>query len=284
MFPSSKPLFRQKALLLHFLPWALLLYLCYPVLRNLYRSRWDYIDYTHAYFILPVSLWLVWHNRQNLRVTAAQRSMSGADLAMLGVLLFGLSVFTFAWRQDYVFLSTLAFIPVLFGISGFVYGSYTAKALSFPIMYLLFLVPPPLGILDSVTLPMRYGVSIATDELLKLFHNPVTREGLLLSISGHEVYLGEPCSGFRSLITLSSLGLAYIYLSKGGLAKKCVMAFSIVPLTLLGNLIRVVSVVLFTHYFGENQAQRFYHDFSGFAIFLFMIGGLLWIEKAMKNK
>ena len=39
-----------------------------------------------------------------------------------------------------------------------------------------------------------------------------------------------------------------------------------------------------TFYIGENQAQQFYHDFSGFVAFVVLILGMLGIEKALNRK
>ena len=52
---------------IHYAVWTLVAILYAPVFYDLYHGRWEMIDYTHAYFILPVSLWLVWRSRETLR-------------------------------------------------------------------------------------------------------------------------------------------------------------------------------------------------------------------------
>jgi len=156
------------------------------------------------------------------------------------------------------------------------------KLLSFPIAYLLLMIPPPIGVLDSITLPMRHGISVLTEVILQAFHYPITRDGLLLSIGGHDIYMGAPCSGFRSLITMIALGLVYVYINKGSLAKKAILLGSVVPLALLGNLARVTSMCLVTFYFGEGVGHK-YHDYSGYVIFLVLIAGMIGTE-ALLNK
>lgn len=189
-------------------------------------------------------------------------------------------MFIFGWRWDYLSVSTISAIPLLFGLVLYLYGAGAAASLSFPILYLLLLVPPPLGVLDSITIPMRYGVSALTEVILKGVGYPITRDGLMLSLGGHEVYMGAPCSGFRSLITMTSLGLVYAYISKGGFWKKTALFTSIIPLTLLGNLIRVLGVCLVTFYFGEAIGAKF-HDISGFVIFLILILGMMGIDSVL---
>jgi exosortase len=273
--------------------WVLTGILYYPVFKALYSTRWETLDYTHAYFILPVAIFLGWHALKNTRDSTLGTSTSPLKpfsesrvpspksretFFFVSLFIFGLLTFIFGWRQDYTSVSTFSLLPVLFGLIGWLYGTRTVRILWFPIVYLLLLVPPPLGIIDSITLPMRYGVSIVTEQLVGLLHYPITRDGLMLQISGHEVFLGEACSGFRSLITLSSLGLAYIFISKSSAPRKFWMAAAIVPLALLGNLIRVVGVVIATYYLGETRGQQFFHDASGFVMFVVMLAGLLAIE------
>lgn len=271
--------------------WLLAGALYYPVFSMLYKARWENIDYTHAYFILPVAVFLGWHAFRNARDSNLGTRISSSKLSLESrvprpasqvlfpvIFVFGLIMFIFGWRQDYLSISTFSLLPVLLGLIGCLYGTRIVRILWFPIAYLLLLVPPPMGILDSLTLPMRYGVSIVTERLVGLFGYPITRDGLLLQIGGHDVFLGEACSGFRSLITLSSLGLAYIFISKSSQSRKLGMAAAIIPLALLGNLLRVIGVVIVTYYWGETLGQKFFHDASGFVMFVVMLTGLLAIE------
>lgn len=265
---------------LNYFIWLLTGILYFPVFYQLYGRRWQAIDYTHAYYILPVSIWLVWRKRETI-AGLLQKPVFINNYLSLSLLISGLLMFIFGWQQDYLFISTLSIIPLLLGLINYLYGKNIAKTLSFPILYLLLLVPPPLGILDSITLPMRYGISIAAETVLKIFHYPIIRHGLLLTIGGHEIFMGQPCSGIRSLITAIALGLVYVYLNKSVLKNKIILLFSIIPLALIGNLLRVISVCVFTYYFGESQAQKTFHDISGFAVFIITILGLIGLESLL---
>jgi len=247
-----------------------------PIFYELYRARWVTIDYTHAYFILPVSLWLAWRKRREIKELVGESQPRKSPLSLI-LLLFGISMFIFGWRQEYLFISTVSLIPVLFGMTGYLYSREVPRRLLFPILYLLLLVPPPLGILDNITLPMRKAVSFLTEVIFKTFHYPITRDALLLSIGGHEIYMGSPCSGFRSLITMFSLGLAYAYIAKTSMRNKVILVASTAPFALLGNLIRVSSMCMVTYYLGDSAGHTF-HDVSGFIIFIITILGLLWLE------
>lgn len=272
-------------------PWLLAIYLYIPVFRTLYQSRWAAIDYTHAYFILPLSLLIVWLKRHEIKKAYLTSSVSpgqhpkGALLTPyfpgLILLLLGLGMFIFGWRWDYLFISTLSLVPLLFGMCLFLCNKDLAKTLVFPILYLLLLVPIPVGVLDSITLPMRHAASVISAAILKAMHYDIVREGLLINMGGHEIFMGAPCSGFRSLITMISLGLIYIYFNKGKLSKNLVLFISIFPLALAGNLTRIIALCLITFYFGEAAGQGFFHNFSGMVVFLIIILGLMALEKKL---
>src|SRR4030067_140532 len=146
-------------MIINYLVWILVTILYAPIFYTLYRFRWDKVDYTHAYFILPISLWFTWRKRAYLK-ELIQKTKSGNNLLSFFLLVFGILMFIFGWREDYLFISTLSIVPLLYGLISYLYGMNVAKVLSFPILYLLLLVPPPFGILDSITLPMRHGISV----------------------------------------------------------------------------------------------------------------------------
>ena len=262
--------------MIQWLVWGLVGALYSPVVYQLYTSRWEFIDYTHAYFILPISLFLAWRRLRSFKRDPLNLTLN-LNLALF-IIVLGLFMFIFGWKLDYLFITTLSLIPLLYGIIIYLYGTKMAKALSFPILYLLLMVPPPLGVLDAITIPMRHGVSAAAVAILNLFHYPIHREGLMIYLGSHEIFMGAPCSGFRSLITMFSLGVVYVYIIKGGFWKKFIMVAAIVPLALLGNLIRVITLCLLTYYAGEKVAEGFFHYFSGGVIFVIMIIGLLILE------
>lgn len=264
------------------MPWLLLTALYTPVFYILYKERWEMIDYGHAPFILPIAFFIVWLKRKTL-TTIARRSTSQFYLSGLIFLLTGAFLFIFGWRWEYLIIQTISLFPIILGMLICFYGYKILKPLRFPILYLFLLVPPPLGILDNITLPMRHLASLSAGFVLKLFQYPVSRSGLLLYLGDHEIFLGAPCSGFRSLITMFSLGLIYVYFNKGNFAKNLILILAIVPLALLGNVIRVVGICLLTYYFGEEVGQGFLHEFSGMLVFLIMLFGLMGLEKVLRR-
>jgi exosortase len=253
-----------------------------PVFYILYKERWEMIDYGHAPFILPIALFIVWLKRKTL-ISLDNTSQTHFSLPGLLLTLTGAFLFAFGWRWEYLLIQVLSIFPLLLGMLLFFYGSQMIRQLIFPILYLFLLVPPPLGILDNITLPMRHLASASAGFILKTFHYPVSRSGLLLYLGDHEIFLGAPCSGFRSLITMFSLGLIYVYFNKGKFSKNLILVLCIVPLALFGNMLRVVTICLLTFYFGEKVGQGFLHEFSGMVVFVIMLAGLMGLERLLRE-
>jgi exosortase len=262
------------------IPWILLAALFVPIFYQLYQIRWVQIDYTHAYFILPIFLFLIFQKRDVLRpYTFSPTPLSTA--CGLCLIILASFMFVLGWREGFLFVSTLSFIFFLLGLSLFLMGTLATRKILFPILYLFLLVPVPLGILDQVTLPLRYGTSVAVEWCLHYLEYPVHRDGLLLSMGTTEIYVGQPCSGFRSIVTLFSLGLIYIYFSKIKFSHKLFLTASIIPFALIGNCIRVMAVCLITYYWGKNAGEGFLHTFSGLVVFLIVILGMFILENGL---
>jgi exosortase len=266
---------------INYILWGLIAAMFMPVIKLLYTSRWEAVDYTHAYFILPISLYLVWTKRERIKAALSRPGRTAWWAGLLIIIALGL--FIIGERQEYLVVSTFAFIPLAFGIAGFVYGPGLMRLVWFPISYLIFLVPPPLGVLDAVTLPMRYGVSIVVARLLTFMGYPLAREGLFLRMGEHDIYMGAPCSGFRSLITLLSLGLVYIYTLKGSPGKKIFMSSFIIPFALFGNVVRVMILCFITYYMGHEAAEGVLHDASGIVMFVILILLLMALERVLER-
>ncbi len=263
-------------LFLQIFPWVLFVVLYFPIFGGLYRSRWASIDYTHAYFILPVVLLMVWTRRKEIREKMFVRE---PDIFMgLFLFLFGITSLIFGYGQGYLFIQTISVIPVVLGMVIFLYNRDVVKLVAFPILYLLLLIPIPAGILDNITLPMRYATAVTSAKILASMHYEVIRQGLLLNVNGHNIFMGAPCSGFRSLITMLSLGLVYIFFARGSVFKNSVLFVSIFPMAFIGNVIRVIALCLITVYFGNEAGRGFFHSFSGIVVFFFMICGMMFLE------
>ena len=267
---------------MHVILWIGVLILFFPVLRQVYCGKWTSLNYDHAYFILPVSIFLIWRIRKELFEIYARRK---AGISFSCVLLFAVSVwmYVFGWKWGYMFVCMAAFIPATGALTGLIYGLGVLKRVWFSFFYLIFMIPPPASMLDSITLPMQYVSSSIAYRMLGTAGYNVVKNGLLITINDFSIVVGNACSGFRSFITLTVLGLLYIYFyaSKERLSYKVILLGLIPILAIVGNSLRICCIGLLGYHFGQEVADGFLHSFSGMLVFVFMIMGLFLADLVM---
>lgn len=240
-----------------------------PTFYRLATLGWKSTDYTHAYFILPISLWLIFKRRDAL-LKSNNISTSGAVLFVLGLI-----SYLFAALNEFMFLEAFSFVLMVWAVFKLKLNKKSFKKILFPIVYLLFLVPPPSMAIDMITFPLKKISTYGSYFILKISQVPVRVYGAILKVGGHELFMADACSGFRSLITLLALGALYAYFQRTSLGKKWFIFLSVFPLAILGNILRISITGFISYFAGIKYAEGFFHTFSGLFLFLFTVLGLI---------
>ncbi len=165
-------------------------------------------------------------------------------------------------------VSLLAFLAGGYALIGLVWGWRFAQSVFFPYVLLLFCVP--LGtVSDPITVPLRQvstdvSVMVARD----LLGIPVIQQGVQISDPrGTYTYeVAAACSGIRSLIALFALATIYSFLTFTRVWKRLFLVLLVVPLTLAGNILRLVCIIVASEAFGQG-AGEIVHDWFGFVTF-----------------
>ncbi|WP_372739342.1 exosortase A [Neptunomonas sp.] len=214
--------------------------------------------FTHAFLILPISIWLVWEKRQHLQYEQPKPSWLGM-IALTGcgfVWLFGYLVDALVVQQ---FAWVAAFISGVWAIL----GNRVAWAIAFPLAFLLFMIP--FGE-DLVPAMMEFTADF-TVAMVRLTGIPVYREGLFFSLPSGNWSVVEACSGIRYLIASLTLGCLYSYLTYTSLKKRLIfIAFSII-VPIIANGLRAYIIVMLGHVSDMTVATGVDHLVYGWAFF-----------------
>lgn len=243
-----------------------------PTYVDLANGEWNTEAQAHGPIVLIVSLFLIWRQRDVF--TSTLEHPKARPLSGTLILAFGLFLYALGRSQGLVLFEVGSQIPVLLGAFLIVAGFPLAKALWFPLFFLLFMVPLPGFFVDAVTGPLKQYVSVIAEQILYLAGYPIARNGVTLSIGQYQLLVADACSGLHSMFSLSAMGLLYLYLmERTSLTRNIILIASILPIAFLSNTIRVIILVLVTYYFGDEAGQGFVHGFAG--ILLFVVGLLL---------
>lgn len=231
-------------------------------------------NYSHGFLIIPIALYLVWERRAQLAAAVPQPSWMGLVLFAGGILI----LLAGLWGSE-LFLSRIALIPVIAGIVWFVLGWNHLKVLVFPIAFLLLMIPIPSIIFNQIAFPLQMFASRVGEWAISTAGIPVLREGNVLYLANTTLEVAEACSGIRSLVSLITLGVVYGYfMDPRGWVRVLIVA-SAIPVAILANGARVAGTGMAAHWIGEEAAQGFFHEFSGWIVFLFAFVMILVIQK-----
>ena len=103
----------------------------------------------------------------------------------------------------------------------------------------------------------------------------ITIVGSAVTLPNAELVIGAQCSGINSLIALTALMVLAAYLLEGPISGRLLLVFFAIPLAIVGNILRIASLLLVARTLGGQAAFTFYHDYSGlvffFLVFLLMV-------------
>ena len=219
-------------------------------------------DFSHGFLIPFISLFLAWQRLQELANLHAAPRNFGILVIIIG--LFFLMVGNLA--AEY-FTQRISLIIVLGGIILFLLGQRHLKLLSFPLIYLLFMIPIPSILMLKITFPMQMLAAKAATFSLLLLDIPVLREGTIIHLAQNSLEVERACSGIRSLISLLALGTILAYFVNRSNWQRALVIFSCLPIAIFINAFRVSMTGILAHYYGMEAAEGFFHGFSGAVLY-----------------
>jgi exosortase A len=234
-------------------------------------EKWDSdATFSHGYLIIPVSLWLAWRKRNELRNVAFAPSWIGLVLLAAAT-----AMWIVARGVGVIVLEQFAVAAMIPALVLTVLGWPVTRVLIVPLLFLFFAVPFGRGI---VPLLMQQTADVST-WLLQLTGIPVHRSYMYVTIPAGQFEVAKACSGLNYFITGIVLGTLYAYLTYSGWKKRllCILAFTVVPLILNG--LRVFAIVLVSYWtdmrFGPGQE----HVVFGRAFFIVVMLVMFWIGR-----
>jgi exosortase len=261
---------------------GLVLLLYASVIKDMVLQWWTDADYGHGFFVPLFSGYILWRERGRWTNTEIKPSNFGF-LVMLGAI----ALLLLGSLGAEFFTSRFSLLVLLAGIILFLAGWKMLRAVSFPLGYLLWMIPIPVIIYNQITFPLQLIASRLATAWLELAQVPVLRDGNILVMSNYSLEVVEACSGIRSLMTLMALAVAYGYLASPRRWVRYVLAVLMVPIAIITNAIRIMGAGILARHFGPAAAEGFLHQFSGWAIFLVALGlmfGSHWILRHIDER
>lgn len=235
-----------------------------PTYSYLAQTSWLKDENGHGPLVLGMSLWLLWRDRHALFAGQAVPALGAA----FGALCLGMVCYVLGQSQGIDTLAAFSQILVLGGLILLLRGWRGLRICWFPLFFLLFMVPLPGVLVQTLTLPLKWAVSYLAEIILHAAGYPVGRSGVTLTVGQYQLLVADACAGLNSMFTLESLGLFYMkimdYQSR---ARNMILAIMIIPISFVANVVRVMVLVLVTYHLGDEAGQGFLHGFAGMVLF-----------------
>ncbi len=235
----------------------------FPIWKSLINLWSSSDDYSHGFFIIPISLYIIWSKREVLSKIPVTPSIWGGILAVFSLLVYIVSSFA-----GIATLASLSIVPLACGIVIHLFGLSVFKECMFPLAFLIFMVPVPSQIYSSLTNPLQLIVSKASVWGASLLGIPLFREGNIIHLPDHTLQVVQACSGLRSLMTLLTLSSVFGYLSLKSNILRSLLFVTGIPAAILVNIIRVVLMIIAFYYFNFDLTTGSIHTAFGVIIFI----------------
>lgn len=244
---------------------------------KLVRDWYELPDFSHGFLIPFFVGFLIWDKREEIARTKISPSWAGLPLVLLG--LFELLVGVFG--AD-LFLQRTSFVLLLSGVIWSLLGREMLGRLRFPLLVALLAIPLPTIIYNKITFPLQLFASSVASSLLPLAGVPVLRDGNVIQLPAMQLEVAEACSGIRSLMSLFTVAVIYGYFLEKKTAKRWLLAMAALPIAVAANVARIVGTGLCVQYWDPSKAVGFFHEFSGWLMFVVSLCLLYLVHSAMR--
>jgi exosortase len=242
---------------------GLTIFVYYDVMWRLIHQWSSDPNFSHGFIVPLFSAFVVWTQREKL--TALPVNPSGWGLLLI---VGSLAMVIVGSLGAELFIARISLILLLAGMVIFLLGWQHFRVLLFPWLFLFFMVPIPAIIFAQLTLPLQTLAAKLATAALQTVGIPVLREGNVIALPAMPLEVAEACSGIRSLLSLGTLAIIYGYFLEERLIPRILIALAAIPIAVLANGFRIFGTGVLVQYWDADKALGFFHEFSGWLVFV----------------
>lgn len=279
---------------------AAICFLYASVLAKLGTDWWTDENYSHGLLVPLVIGYIVWLEFDSLKKALAKPSflLGGAAILLALLMLLGGTL------GAELFTQRVSLVLMLAGIVVYFWGAPILKLLAVPFLLLLFAIPIPQIIFNKIAFPLQIYASQMAIWGIRFLGVASVRKGNVIEIlpEGSTQVMAlevvEACSGIRSLMTLATLALVLAYFTRGKKTaieknqfdfwrnpdfwRTIILILAAIPIAVLTNAWRVTATGALTFYYGKKALESFWHDFSGWLVYLTALILLILVNFLLK--
>jgi len=230
--------------------------------------------FVHGFIVVPICLWLAWREREVVAARVAAPWFPGVAFVLAaGALWFAATMGNVGAVRQFalVFMIDAAIVTII--------GASVARALFFPLAFLLFAVPA-----GEIFIPTLIDwTANFTVGALRLSGVPVYREGNHFIIPSGAWSVVEACSGVRYLIASAMLGVLFAAITYRSTRRRVMFVAASILVPIVANWLRAYLIVMIGHLSNNRLAAGVDHliygwVFFGIVMLILLMVGARWRE------
>jgi exosortase len=246
-------------------------------------------DSTHLVLMPLVAGFLLWMNRESI-FERTKRSVAFFVPLLLflgGAAAAGMAPLEGWEAQDQSALRIALLALAWIAAFGLLFGGRALKRAAFPLGMLLLMIPIPTYLLGKIIYFLQVWSAEGTALAFKVGPLPYFRDGFTFILPGAAIEVAKECSGIRSSMALLITGLlaSHLYLRTNW--AKGLLVLAVVPLAIVKNCIRIVSLTYLAIYVDPSYLEGALHKRGGFVFFLITLvlyGFVLFALQKMEGR
>jgi exosortase len=260
----------------HWLLWLGLAAITLPTMIAVARQSWSTEQGAHGPIVLATGIWLVHQLRHEIPPLLKRGNLALAFLLLVPCLL----LYVVARITTTLELEGLGLYLSLIVIFYAYCGTAVMRLMWFPTFYFAFLFPPPDSLVATLTQPLKIAISRWAVALLDTCGMTIARKGVIIQVDQYDILVAAACAGLNSIISLSAIGLFYIYVRHNANWRYAlVLMTAIIPAAVLANFVRVLLLILITDFLGDAWAQGPLHGLTGMVMFAVALLSIFGIDR-----
>lgn len=180
-------------------------------------------------------------------------------------------------------LSAASIVLAMPGLSLLFLGPARTRVILFPLLFLAFMLPIPLGVTENVHLFLRHVTARGVEWLMPMAGVPVFRENLTLHSGDARLFVADACSGFSTLYASVTVACLTAYFCPVPWRRAAVL-LSAVPIAITVNTLRVALLVYLVRIRGSEVLDTWMHEGSGILTFVLALPLIFWIGSPPADK
>ena len=235
--------------------------------------------FLHGRFVpvaFGVMLWMAYQRTKNV---VAKPSYLG-----LVILLFGMFFFLISIRTIQPRLALIGAPFIVIGFTQYLFGFSIARHVIFPAFFLWFSIPVP-GLEAILTGNLQTLITKSCYHTGIFFGMDLVNTGSDIDIAGSSMKVAEGCSGIRSLMALTMIAAIFANYTQKLLWKRALLFASAFPLAIIGNFMRIFTILILAQFGYGDFGTGAWHDWAGLLFFFpIALSGLYLVDYLLNFK